>query len=219
MIVYHGSKSIISNPAVKGSNPTNDYGPAFYLTEDLNAAKSWACRNNSLGIVNKYYVNSERYSKLRILDLTKKDVYGVLNWIAILLHFRQLDFSFRKNNELTLAWIEKYYIDVSEYDAIKGFRADDSYFRFPLKFLSNDLAFEDLQEIFLSGNLGIQLAFMSEKAIKLLQYVDAIECEDSFLGHYYSIISEATTYFNEVISLPRDPNKTYILDLMRKDNE
>ena len=219
MNIYHGSKAIIKEPIYKGSNPTNDYGPSFYLTINLDAAKSWACKNNSIGLVNKYHIDVKAYKKLKILDLTNKDKYSVLNWMAILMHFRTLDSSFIKNNKIVLDWLSKYYVNVDDYDVIIGFRADDSYFRFPIRFISNDLAFEDLEDVYKSGNLGIQYAFMSKHAIKALKFVETIECEQSFLGHYYSIVKRASDEFDVLISKPRDPKKTYILDLMRKDNE
>ena len=218
MNLYHGSKKKIESPNFKGSNPTNDYGPSFYVTKDVDAAKSWACRNDSVGVVSKYSVSDKEYANFHILDLTNKEKYSVLNWLAILMHFRTLDSTFVRNNKLTLEWLNKYYIDVDEYDVIVGFRADDSYFRFPIRFISNDLSFEDLEEIFISGHLGIQYAFMSPRAIKALKYKGFVECETSFLGHYYSIVEKATNEFDVLINKPRDPNKTYILDLMRKDN-
>ena len=219
MNIYHGSKKIIKKPLEKGSNLTNDYGPAFYLTLDLESAKLWACRNDSVGLVSKYYISDKIFTNLKILDLTSKEKYSVLNWIAILMHFRTLDSSFRKNNQLVLDWLSKYYIDVNDYDVIVGFRADDAYFRFPTRFVSNDLAFEDLENVFLSGNLGVQYAFISKKAIESLEYVGFIECENKFLGHYYAVIKEASEKFDTLINMPRDPFKTYILDLMRRDNE
>lgn len=219
MKIYHGSKVIIEHPIVKGSNETNDYGPSFYLTKDLEAAKSWACRNNSVGVVNEYVINDSLFDGLKILDLTNKDKYSVLNWMAILMHFRELDSSFIRNNQLTLGWLQKYYIDVNEYDVIIGFRADDSYFRFPLRFISNDLSFDDLEDVFLSGHLGVQYAFMSERAIKLLNFKKIIECDDGYLGHYYSIVTKASKQFDELLNRVRDPRKKYILDLMREDNE
>lgn len=219
MIIYHGSKKIIKEVKVKGSNPANDYGPAFYLTKDLDAAKSWACRNDSLGVVNKYVINDKAFSNLKILDLTSKDKFSVLNWMAILMHFRTLDSSFVRNNQMVIEWLSKHYIDIDDYDVIIGFRADDSYFRFPLRFISNDLAFEDLEDVFLSGHLGIQYAFISPQAIKVLKFSSAIECEDSFLGHHYSVVEKATREFDELINRPRDPRKTYVLDMMRNDNE
>lgn len=219
MIIYHGSKRIIKSPTQKGSHPANDYGPAFYLTKDLEAAKSWACRHDAVGIVNKYFVDDRLLSSFKILDLTNKNKYSVLNWLAILMHFRTLDSSFVRNNKIVLDWLEKYYIDVDKFDVVVGFRADDSYFRFPIRFISNDLAFEDLEEVFLSGNLGVQYAFISKDAIRSLKFEKAIDCEESFIGHYYSLIKEASKTFDVLINRPRDPRKTYILDLMRQDNE
>lgn len=219
MKIYHGSKVVIKEPNVKGSNELNDYGPSFYLTKDLEAAKSWACKNDSIGIVNEYEIRDQSFDSLKILDLTNRTKFSVLNWMAILMHFRQLDTSFIKNNELTLNWLKKYYIDANEYDVIIGFRADDSYFRFPLRFISNDLAFEDLEDVFLSGELGVQYAFMSQRAIKMLKFQNAIECDSNYLGHYYSIVSKASKEFDELLNRPRDPNKKYILDLMREENE
>lgn len=219
MKIYHGSKVVIKEPNFKGSSELNDYGPSFYLTKDLEAAKSWACKNDSVGVVNEFEIRDQSFNSLKILDLTNKTKFSVLNWMAILMHFRQLDTSFIKNNELTLNWLKKYYIDVNEYDVIIGFRADDSYFRFPLRFISNDLAFEDLEDVFLSGELGVQYAFMSQRAIKMLKFQNAIECDSNYLGHYYSIVSKASKEFDELLNRPRDPNKKYILDLMREENE
>ena len=218
MKFYHGSKLVIDKPIVKGSDATNDYGPSFYVTLDLESAKSWACKNNAIGVVNKYQIKDSDYESLKVLDLTDKTKYSILNWIAILMRFRTLDNAFKAKNKLVLEFLEQYYIDVNEYDVIKGFRADDSYFTFPIKFISNDLAFDDLEDIFLSGNLGIQYAFMSGKAINLLKFCGVIECDMKYLGHYYHIVKSATDDFQTLINKPRDPNKTYILDLMRKKN-
>ena len=135
MKIYHGSKLIIEKPIFQGSDASNDYGAAFYLTLDLEAAKSWACRNDNVGVVNEYILRSDVFNTFKTLDLTNKDKYSVLNWIAILLHFRQLDSSFRRNNEIAIRWLEKYYIDISQYDVVIGYRADDAYFRFPTRFI------------------------------------------------------------------------------------
>lgn len=219
MRIYHGSKEKIVNPLVKGSDPHDDYGPSFYLTFTLNDAKMWACKNDAIGFVNEYEIDSRSFHNLKILDLTDKTKFSVLNWIAILMHFRSLKSSFIKRYEQNLKWLEKYYIDVNEFDIVKGYRADDSYFQFPLQFISNNLSLEDLETIFKLGKLGIQYGFISERSIKLLHFVNCLECETTFLGQHYLRVKEATNDFNESISKPIDLNKTYILDLMRKENE
>ena len=155
---------------------------------------------------------------LKILNLTCKDSFSVLNWIAILMHFRKLEISFERRNKPALEWLSKYFIDVREYDVVIGFRADDSYFRFPSSFVSGELSLDDLEEIFLLGDLGKQYAFMSQKALNALRFDRVIPCEEEYVGRYYSIVSKATAKFNEVFNWPRSPDKTYVLDLMRKDH-
>ena len=70
MIIYHGSKKEIAKPIQGGSDAHNDYGPSFYLTLDLDEAQSWACKNDTIGLVNKYVVDSRAFSSFKILDLS-----------------------------------------------------------------------------------------------------------------------------------------------------
>lgn len=219
MIFYHGSKQVINKPNFKGSNPQNDYGPAFYTTLSIDAAKLWACKNDTVGIVNKYFVKNEKIKTFKILDLTNKEKYSVLNWIAILMHFRKLSQSFADENEMVLKWLEKYYLNVENYDLIIGFRADDNYFKFPLRFITNDLSYEDLEEVFMSGNLGVQYVFTSERAIKSLVFKRNYDCDETFLGKYYSNVKKASEDFDVLLRKKRDPKKTYVLDLMRLQDE
>ena len=43
MIIYHGSKNIITKPEFGKGNIANDYGLGFYCTENIELAKEWAC--------------------------------------------------------------------------------------------------------------------------------------------------------------------------------
>ena len=219
MYIYHGSKVIIKKPIPKGSNPYNDYGASFYTTLDLDSAKSWACKSDALGYVNKYFLSTKKFDSFKILDLTDKSKYSILNWVAILIHFKQLDEKFKQRHTEALKWLSKYYIDVYEYDVVIGYRADDAYFSFPTRFIANMIALEDLEKIYLLGDLGIQYAFMSKRAVGSLKFVDAEMCDESFTGHYQKIVNQATIAFHKLISAPQDLSKTYILDLIRKDNE
>lgn len=219
MIFYHGSKEIINVPTVKGSNPENDYGSSFYLTKDIEAAKSWACRNNKVGVINKFMVKETTYKRLKILDLTDKTKYSVLNWLAILLKFRKVSTEFKKNNKIIFEWIDKYYIDVNDFDIVIGYRADDAYFRFPISFINGEISLEDLEEVYELGDLGIQYAFMSKRAIKSLEFLESIKCESTYIGTYFNVAVKGSNSFNEILSKPKDLNKKYILDLMREDNE
>ena len=67
MIIYHGSKNIISSPSFGIGNPKNDYGLGFYCTENLELAKEWACTSNiQNGYANIYEIDIRN---LKILDL------------------------------------------------------------------------------------------------------------------------------------------------------
>lgn len=219
MIFYHGSKKVIDKVKVKGSSYDNDYGPSFYLTLDLDSAKEWACKNNEVGIVNKYSIRNEDFESLKILDLTEKNEKTILTWLAILMHFRKVDTSIKQTLKNRFDWLEKYYIDVNQYDVIKGFRADDSYFKFPLKFITRFLSFENLLRVFKLGNLGIQYAFMSEKAIKKLKFLSYEKCSQEYVGRYFEIVKKATEEFELIINEPLNDNETFITDLMEKDHE
>ena len=216
MIFYHGSKQIVNKPIAHGSNPENDYGASFYTTLDFESAKEWACKNNEVGLVNKYQIRGSDFNSLKILDLTNKDEYNILNWIAILMHFRNLDLKFRQLFDARFKWLEKFYIDVNNYDVVKGFRADDAYFAFPQAFVMGQLSIERLQKVFVLGNLGIQYAFMSEKAISKIKFVSSQEIEQNYIGKYYGRIKSATEEYRNILNEPIDDNETFIRDLMNK---
>lgn len=211
MKLYHGSKLRIEKPRYQGSKEENDYGPAFYLTKDIKSAHEWACRNNSVGIINQYELNIQ---ELKILDLTDKKHFSVFNWLAILLHFRTLDTSFINPFKVRLQYIEEnYYIDVSNYDLIIGFRADDAYFRFPLDFVRGNLTLEQLEQSFNLGNLGIQYVIISQKGINQLSFIGSFPSEEKYIDQYFISVTKVTKTFD---SLSKDEDGTRIIDIMRE---
>lgn len=170
MILYHGSINIIEKPVFHGGKETNDYGYGFYCTENLELAKEWACVNNETnGYANKYELN---ISDLKVLDLTE-DSYSVLNWIAILLKNRYFDIS----NEISLKakeyLINNFYIDISKYDVVIGYRADDSYFRFAKDFINNAISVQKLAKAMELGMLGKQVVLISEKAHNSIKFISS----------------------------------------------
>lgn len=211
MKLYHGSKVIVNQPIVKGSNKSNDYGPAFYMTKDFDSACEWACRNNTIGYVNEYRLN---ISGLSILDLRE---YSVLHWLAILLHFRTLDDGFIKAFKTRLEYLENnYYINVDDYDVVIGYRADDAYFRFPLDFVRGNITIEQLDVSFKLGNLGIQYVLMSGKAINKLQFNKSYLADKKYVNQYFEAVKKATLLFD---SLSKDDDGTRIIDIMRSDKK
>lgn len=210
MILYHGSKRTISNPVYQGSKNDNDYGAGFYLTLDLESAHEWACRNKTVGIVNKYKLDTRG---LKILDLTKENKYSVLNWVAILLHFRTLDPGFVNAFQNRLKYIDNnYYINVEEYDLVIGYRADDAYFRFPLDFVRGNITLEQLKYSFNLGKLGIQHVITSQKGIDKLTFIESYESEPRYIDKYFENIIVSTKAFDD---LNKDEEGIRILDLMK----
>lgn len=68
-------------------------------------------------------------------------------------------------------FIDKYGVDTSEYDVIKGWRANASYFYIAKEFVRDNIDIEILEELLFLGGLGIQYCIKSEKAYSKLKEV------------------------------------------------
>ena len=174
LVVYHGSNKIIERPLFGAGNPNNDYGLGFYCTETLDLAKEWACSAETDGYANKYSLNTDG---LKILSLTSGE-YNILNWLAILLENRK----FRLSSDIALEAkeyiFENFLIDYKNYDIIKGYRADDSYFSFANAFLNSTISISQLEKAMVLGKLGEQIVAVSEKAFDALSFEEAIPAEN-----------------------------------------
>ena len=62
--------------------------------------------------------------------------------------------------------IKNCHLDYSAYDIIIGYRADDSYFRFPESFVRSEITLESLEKIFQAGDLGKQYPFLGFNTTK-----------------------------------------------------
>ena len=166
--IYHGSENIIKNPTFGKGSQFNDYGLAFYTTEDINLAKEWAVEKNRDGYVNHYELDM---SGLSVLDLSSQE-YNILHWLAILVDNRvfdiQTDFGPEAKNYLK----ENFLLDYKNYDVIIGYRADDSYFSFAQDFLNNIISVRTLSKAMYLGGLGKQIAIKSEKAFNRLKFIE-----------------------------------------------
>ena len=165
--LYHGSTKIIDSPEFGRGNPHNDYGPGFYCTENLELAKEWACISRNGGFANVYAIEMTNCS---VLELTTPE-YGILDWLAVLVNNRVFNISSRLASEAKEYLTEHFFPDISMYDVIKGYRADDSYFTFAMDFLSNSISLRQLSRAMLLGELGEQLMVKSRKAFSKLMFV------------------------------------------------
>lgn len=180
LILFHGTPDKIVVPTYGKGEVKHDYGQGFYLTESIDLAKEWAvCRpNEKNGWVHKYQLDIDG---LKILDFQDK---GVLTWLAELMKHRDAADS-KRYRMLANKFIKKYGIETDEYDVIKGWRADASYFYIAKEFVRDNIDMDILEELLSLGGLGIQYCIKSELAYSKLH-----EVEDELLTVQYDEFNE-----------------------------
>ena len=211
-IIYHGSEAIVEKPEHLKGNIHNDYGLGFYCCSNKELAKEWAAKKTGHGYINRYRIRDDR---IKILDLTKPPYNDVLNWIALLMHNRELSDDLRNNFPRELKYLDdKYLINVLDYDIVIGYRADDSYFRFPEAFVRSEITLESLNRIFQAGNLGKQYVLISERAFKLIHFLDYEEVFENSRIDYYLRKNGADKIFTELLNADRYSRGTRLRDLV-----
>ena len=167
LILFHGTPDKIVVPTYGKGEEKHDYGQGFYLTECVDLAKEWAvCRpNDTNGYVHRYELDID---ELKILDFQEK---GVLAWLAELMKHRDAADS-RRYRMLAEKFIEKYGVNTEEYDVIRGWRANASYFYIAKEFVRDNIDMEILEELLSLGGLGIQYCIKTELAYSKLHEVE-----------------------------------------------
>lgn len=180
IILFHGSPDKIINPVFGGGEDKHDYGKGFYLTESIELASEWAvCRPNDLnGWVHKYEFETEG---LKILDFQGE---SVLTWLAELMKHRDAANS-KRYRVLAQKFIAKYGIETEEYDVIKGWRANASYFYIAKAFVRDEIDLDILEELLSLGGLGIQYCIKSEKAYSQLH-----EIQEALISVEYDVFNQ-----------------------------
>lgn len=165
--LFHGTPNQIVKPSYGRGEEKHDYGRGFYLTEDLDLAKEWAvCRpNETNGYVHQYELDTDG---LKILDFQDK---GVLAWLAELMKHRDAADS-KRYRMLAGKFIERYGVNTEEYDVIKGWRANASFFYIAKEFVRDNIDMDILEELLSLGGLGIQYCIKSEPAYSKLHEVE-----------------------------------------------
>lgn len=167
MILYHGTSEKNVVPTYGLGNDKHDYGRGFYLTEDIELAKEWAvCKpNNNNGWVHKYELDIE---SLQILDFQNKNI---LAWLAELMKHRDAADS-KRYHVLAAKFIEKYGINTADYDVIRGWRANASFFYIAKEFVRDNVDLDILEELLSLGGLGIQYCIKTELAYSKLHEIE-----------------------------------------------
>lgn len=173
MILYHGSKDIIEKPIYGQGKKYNDYGLGFYCTDNIELAKEWGTSFERSGYANRYQIDC---TELKILDLND-DKYCILHWLAILLSNREFDTPAGLALEAKEFLKKNFMLDYKEYDIIKGYRADDSYFSFAQDFINGTISYRQLNNAIYLGKLGIQYVLKSKEAFNRIVFDGYEEAE------------------------------------------
>ena len=165
--LYHGSAKIIERPEFGKGNHRNDYGLGFYCTREIELAMEWACNSKTGGFASVY---SLQLSGLDVLRLSTPE-YGILDWLAVLVNNRVFSINAPVMAEGKDYLTAHFLPPISAFDAIEGYRADDSYFTFATDFLSNTISLRQLKRAMLLGSLGEQFVLKSQKAFNALSFI------------------------------------------------
>lgn len=166
--IYHGSSNIIEKPEFGFGKKYNDYGLGFYCTESPDMAKEWGVDFERNGFANCYEIE---ISDLDILDLNDSNKFCVLHWLSVLLQNREFDTPSGLALEAKEYLIKEFNVDYNQYDLIKGYRADDSYFSFAQDFLNGTISYRQLRNAMHLGELGEQIVLKSPKAFDNLKFI------------------------------------------------
>ena len=216
MILFHGSKYVIDSPSFDYKNCNSDYGSGFYCTCDLESAKEWACRNSSSGIVNKYSLDIRN---LKILDLTDSK-YSIFHWLTLLIRNRIITQQVYEYNKTVIDYLfENYSIDLSSYDLVIGYRADDAYFKFPIAFIEGRISINQIEEVYRFGELGKQVVVISKKAFDKIKFLEFLEVSEDYHFKYRNRIISANRKLEDLLSKDRNIFEDTIIDLVRKSKK
>ena len=202
IILYHGTPNKIVTPVFGGGEEKHDYGKGFYLTENVDLAKEWAvCRpQEENGWVHKYELDCD---SLKIFDFQE---VSIMAWLAELMKHRDAAES-KRYKMLAAKFIDKYGIDTSNYDVIKGWRANASYFYIAKEFVRDNIDVEILEELLSLGGLGIQYCIKSK-----LAYENLREIRDGLVPVAYS-------EFNQKYNQRDDNARKRMRDLVNSDRK
>lgn len=112
---------------------------------------------------------------------------------------------------------DNFLIDISEYDVIVGYRADDSYFSFAQDFVSNTISLKQLSEAMRLGRLGEQVVLKSQKAFERLTYITSKHADkDEFFIKKSERDKLARQEYRKNRTMQVDVEDIFILDIMRE---
>ena len=223
-ILYHGSEFLIEKPEFGKGARHNDYGRGFYCTENIELAKTnfeklkTSYQNLEFRLNNEMTVELDMEG-LKVLNLNDSK-YHILNWLAILADNRTYWQNGSIAEEAKKYIKEHFLIDITPYDIIVGYRADDSYFSFAQDFVSGVISLEKLSEAMRLGKLGEQIVLKSPKAFETI-YFQNYENVDAEIYYIKKAEREreARREYRRRKKESADIHELFMLDIMREGME
>ncbi|MBO5524573.1 MAG: DUF3990 domain-containing protein [Roseburia sp.] len=97
-------------------------------------------------------------------------------------------------------------MDISDYDVIIGYRADDSYFSFARAFVNNEISLEQLSYAMRLGKLGEQIVLKSSRVFSKIEFLE-----------YH--IADSAEYYVKRKNRDEEARNAFFKELEREDME
>lgn len=158
MNLYHGSNIEIKEPMLIPTKRLLDFGAGFYLTSDFEQAKKWAVRTaknrgKNVPLVSVFNVEEDKMEGLDILSFHLPDE----EWLRYV--------SANRTGKI---------MDVT-YDIVIGPVANDQAIRTVNNYIKGYFPENIAIQLLLPQKLKDQYAFKTERALKILSFMEAVE--------------------------------------------
>ena len=153
---------------------------------------------------------------MEILNLNSPD-YHILNWLALLADNRTYWQRGSISEEAKRYIHDNFLPDISGYDVIVGYRADDSYFAFAQDFVAGTISLQKLSEAMRLGKLGEQIVLKSRRAFEEIRYLGSeFVSAEEYYGKKLEREREARREYRKKREKATQINELFILDIMRE---
>ena len=222
--IYHGSVKIIEQPQYGAGRKDNDYGLGFYCTEDMELAKEWAASDERGGFVNCYEVEEDGMCFLDLQQIPEESgSYSaqermILQWMALLVDNRAIRLGSPVERRGKEYLVSRFLPDISKYDCLIGYRADDSYFSYARAFLSNTLTIGQLSAAMRLGNLGLQYVIRSPRMFDRIRFLETVPVDGGvYFPKRMQRDQSARKEFRRMLDQEAGEGR-YLSDLMREND-
>ena len=114
--------------------------------------------------------------------------------------------------------VSRFLPDISKYDCLIGYRADDSYFSYARAFLSNTLTIGQLSAAMRLGNLGLQYVIRSPRMFDRIRFLETVPVDGGvYFPKRIQRDQSARKEFRRMLDQEAGEGR-YLSDLMREND-